>query len=294
MVTLKVFKKRPDRHDVAELASVPPEPDVAELLADHDVVGLHQAFLRAQTIETMRAAAWALTELDDPAAVEPLIDALRFLGPKYRDDCEANRDARAAVARALGRLGDPRAIEPLLAAYKDGIKGRSWHGPTLAVEVAHALVDLGDEGAGGLVCEPVGQDLALEVLEDRGLTTWADRMRTLETQRIAEIEEHYERRQRAEREAREREEKAARELRRRIADIDNAADAVSILVSLYDANPEGFITGEAPLVEMVGERVDAIGGFRLMQEVHREFAAERPRMARNLEMVWDRVGMWSG
>jgi hypothetical protein len=31
-----------------------------------------------------------------------------------------------------------------------------------------------------------------------------------------------------------------------------------------------------------------------MKEAHALFAGERPRMARNLEMVWDGVGTWGG
>lgn len=31
-----------------------------------------------------------------------------------------------------------------------------------------------------------------------------------------------------------------------------------------------------------------------MKEAHALFAALRPKMARNLEMVWDGIGTWAG
>ncbi len=31
-----------------------------------------------------------------------------------------------------------------------------------------------------------------------------------------------------------------------------------------------------------------------MLEAHKMFAAERPRMARNLEIIWDGIGTWQG
>ena len=51
----------------------------------------------------------ALGELNDPNAVEPLIQAL-----KYED-----RMVRASAAMALGYLGDSRALEPLIQTLKD-------------------------------------------------------------------------------------------------------------------------------------------------------------------------------
>jgi HEAT repeat protein len=54
-------------------------------------------------------AAWALGELGDPQAVDPLIRALR--GP----DSDLSREA----ALALGKLGDPACVEPLKQASED-------------------------------------------------------------------------------------------------------------------------------------------------------------------------------
>ena len=49
-------------------------------------------------------AAWALGQIGDPRAVEPLISTLRR-GPS---------SARQTAALALGQIGDPRAVEPLV------------------------------------------------------------------------------------------------------------------------------------------------------------------------------------
>lgn len=90
---------------------------------------------------------------------------------------------------------------------------------------------------------------------------------------------------------------AIQEVRERAASVTSAADAVAALVELYDATGgEGFVTlsPAAEPVRQVGERLDEIGGFELMLEAHGLFAAERPHMGRNLEMVWDRIGSWSG
>jgi len=48
----------------------------------------------------------ALGQLDDPRAVEPLVQALH----------DADYWVRQGAARALRHLGDPRAIEPLIQA----------------------------------------------------------------------------------------------------------------------------------------------------------------------------------
>jgi hypothetical protein len=48
------------------------------------------------------------------------------------------------------------------------------------------------------------------------------------------------------------------------------------------------------LIRLSAERLFESGGFELMKEAHALFAGERPRMARNLEMVWDGVGTWGG
>jgi hypothetical protein len=65
-----------------------------------------------------RSAARALAELEDPAALEPLVRML-----KVHDD-----SARSAAARALGALGDRAAVRPLLevAENDENVGVRSW------------------------------------------------------------------------------------------------------------------------------------------------------------------------
>ena len=53
---------------------------------------------------------FTIGEIEDPKAVEPLIDALK----------DGNRDVQQAAAEALGEIGDPKAVEPLIEALKDG------------------------------------------------------------------------------------------------------------------------------------------------------------------------------
>lgn len=53
-----------------------------------------------------RDAVEALGKINDPRALEPLIDALK----------DTDSDVRGSAAEALGRIKDPRAIEPLVAA----------------------------------------------------------------------------------------------------------------------------------------------------------------------------------
>ena len=50
-------------------------------------------------------AAWALGQLKDPRAYDPLIAGLQ----------DQNEDVRAFAFEALGKLKDPRAVEPLIA-----------------------------------------------------------------------------------------------------------------------------------------------------------------------------------
>ena len=79
----------------------------------------------------------------------------------------------------------------------------------------------------------------------------------------------------------------------------SAEEAAQVLAWIYDRSPYsggGFVKGEPPVgrVRDVGERLDEQGGFSLMKEAHALFAALRPAMARNLEMVWDGIGTWGG
>jgi len=74
-------------------------------------------------------------------------------------------------------------------------------------------------------------------------------------------------------------------------------EAAQLLADLYDGSPYpggGFAKGEAPgePVRQVGQRLYEFGGHEAMLAAHALFAALRPAMARNLEMVWDGVGTW--
>jgi HEAT repeat protein len=260
---------------------------------ERDVDALHQAYMKTLDPEVRRAAARGLADLDDPRAVEALLDVLHYSWFRHPGDPREEPCMRAI--RGLGRLGDPRALEPLLARYREALEYQL-ELPSLAPTIADALIDLGDEGVEALVAIHVHEDVALAVLDNRGQTEPAQRLR-----------EFIERRREAERQAGERgaelfrqeQERAAeaeRAARRRIATLASSAEAAALLVELYDANPAGFLRDapDAEFVQMVGARLNELGRFPSMLEAHRMFAAERPRMARNLEMVWDGIGTWAG
>jgi hypothetical protein len=44
----------------------------------------------------------------------------------------------------------------------------------------------------------------------------------------------------------------------------------------------------------IGEELNALGGFKLMQTVHEEVVHLRRSAARTLEMGWDGIGVWQG
>ena len=63
-------------------------------------------------IDYLRAlAAWALGEIEDAQAVEPLVGALK----------DSDEDVRATAAWALGEIGSPRARDGLTAAERDEV-----------------------------------------------------------------------------------------------------------------------------------------------------------------------------
>jgi HEAT repeat protein len=172
------------------LAAVQERPDVDTLRATGDVAALSEALEHpndavadqaARALGDLRAAdaipaladavrdrggrgsIWALTQLDDPRLVPPLIVALRDadataralaagklaqLGsgtavPALLDVLRGDPDAhvREEAARALGILGDPAAVDPLLRAL------RSDRGDHVREEAAAALGRLGDPRA---------------------------------------------------------------------------------------------------------------------------------------------------
>jgi len=56
-----------------------------------------------------KSAAWALGEIGDVKAVDPLIDALK----------DEEEEVRQSAAYALGKIGDAKAVDPLIDALKD-------------------------------------------------------------------------------------------------------------------------------------------------------------------------------
>jgi len=100
--------------------------------------------LKSKSLGIREAAVYALGELKDPRAVEPLIEALK----------DKDSGVRRSVAEALGKLKDPRAVEPLIGALKD----EDWYGRE---SVAEALGELGDPRA----VEPL-----IKALKDKDLT----------------------------------------------------------------------------------------------------------------------------
>lgn len=71
-------------------------------------------------------------------------------------------------------------------------------------------------------------------------------------------------------------------------------DSVNRLLMLYRQTPEGFLKEQAGEVRAVGQQLNEAGGMELMLLAHSMFAARNPRMARNLEVVWDGIGGWMG
>jgi len=64
--------------------------------------------LKEKINDPIRYDAWALGEIGDKRAVEPLIQALK----------EGNHYLQRAAADALGKIGDSRAVEPLIQALR--------------------------------------------------------------------------------------------------------------------------------------------------------------------------------
>lgn len=83
---------------------------------------------------------------------------------------------------------------------------------------------------------------------------------------------------------------------------ENEVDVVSVsvnrLVYLYINSPggEGFVkdSDSASEVRYVGQKLNEVGGFKLMLKTHEAFTLILPRAARNLEFVWGGIGSWQG
>lgn len=79
-------------------------------------------------------------------------------------------------------------------------------------------------------------------------------------------------------------------------------ESVDRLLFLYRTHPQGFWSGSGDEdrtyydeIRQIGSDLDARGGFDLMLRAHDRFRAQDPtRNARNLELVWDRIGEWLG
>ena len=114
-------------------------PDVLALKSKGDVDGLIKALNYEKDHNLRISAAWALGELGDSSAIEPLINALddrkrvkdvvaKALGeigkPQAIDSLlelleDDNWEVRGTAAKSLGKIGDPQAIEPLIETLED-------------------------------------------------------------------------------------------------------------------------------------------------------------------------------
>ena len=104
-------------------------PNVVELRAQRDVGGLLDALCYQKDENVRTSAAWALGEIGDSRAVNPLIAAL---GDKRRE--------REVAAKALGEIGDSRATDALIETLEDD----NWE---VRGTTAKALGKLGDTRA---------------------------------------------------------------------------------------------------------------------------------------------------
>jgi HEAT repeat protein len=148
---------------IQEVSAVPlfGPPDVRKLEAKGDVRGLVKALGYEKEAKVREAAAWALGDVRDPRAVEPLVAALKdsdygvghaaakalvkigalAVEPLVGALKETQSLVRSSAAEALGQIGDPRAVEPLIAALSDS------SGFFVRRLAARALGEIGDPRA---------------------------------------------------------------------------------------------------------------------------------------------------
>jgi HEAT repeat protein len=101
-------------------------PNVIDLKSQGDVDGLIEALNYDKDHNLRISAAWALGEIGDASAVEPLVEAL-----------SDRKRVKDVAAKALGEIGDPQAIDPLV----DVLQDENWEVRSTA---AKALGNIGD------------------------------------------------------------------------------------------------------------------------------------------------------
>jgi HEAT repeat protein len=123
---------------VKELVRLFGPSEVEKLKEKKDVEGLIRKLETGKPKE-QTTAAYALGEIGDERATEPLIRLLERVGTAG--------DVCIACVNALGKLGDDRAIEALVRALSDNIRGSTSPIGLLLVPVAlaaaHALASIG-------------------------------------------------------------------------------------------------------------------------------------------------------
>jgi len=144
-------------------------PDIEELKSNQDVEGLIKALgYKSEDYLIPNNAAFALVEIGEPA-VEPLIDALKNenidirqraafalgnIGDKRAVEplIEALNDelVRSNAATALGKIGDARAVEPLIEAFKDEYE-KVQQKVSGAIDVTGAIAEIGEPAVEPLI-----------------------------------------------------------------------------------------------------------------------------------------------
>ena len=130
-------------------------PNIQTLKRKGNIEGLIQALNYQDDQNVRREAVWALGQIGDKRAVEPLISCLdddclmkelaaRSLGeigdqaalnPLIELLEDDNLDVRGSAAKALGKIGDPRAVKPMIAALRNAKHSEIWF-------IEHALYSI--------------------------------------------------------------------------------------------------------------------------------------------------------